>query len=162
MSRFHILLRLSIFEQSIKKRISREKSWVKGIAWIFFTKLNHAYLEFVTQFCVTREFSLNTFQNKCMYRHSINPKYIKQWIIYHFKRYIWLGTFRYNRTRGQLINRGGGELHEMKRSRDKNGNRQRNSGIKSKQISFENTRAWDCFTTWKVICVFYLYWNVFQ
>ena len=43
-----------------------------------------------------------------------------------------------------------------------NGNRKRNSMIKSKQISFEVTCAWDCFTTWKVICILYLYWNVFQ
>ena len=34
--------------------------------------------------------------------------------------------------------------------------------IKSKQIFFEVTCAWDCFTTWKVICIMYLYWNVFQ
>ena len=39
----------------------------------------------------------------------INPKYIKQWILGHFKTYIWLGTFRYNCTWVQLI----------KRSRDK-------------------------------------------
>ena len=30
-----------------------------------------------------------------------------------------------------------------------NGNRQRNNEIKSKQISFEVTRAWGCFTTWE-------------
>ena len=29
--------------------------------------------------------------------------------------YIWLGTFRYNCTRGELNNEGGGELHEIKR-----------------------------------------------
>ena len=35
--------------------------------------------------------------------------------------YIWLGTFRYNCTRCQLNNEGGGggELHEIKWSRDK-------------------------------------------
>ena len=32
--------------------------------------------------------------------------------------------------------------------------------IKSKQISFEVTCAWDCFTTWKVISTMYLHWNV--
>ena len=31
---------------------------------------------------------------------------------------IWLGTFRYNFTWGQLNSRGGGELHEIKQSRD--------------------------------------------
>ena len=35
------------------------------------------------------------------------------------------------------------------------GNRQRNIMIKSKQISFEGTRTWDCFMIWKVICVMY-------
>ena len=39
--------------------------------------------------------------------------------MYHFKRCIWLGTFRYNCTRGQLNNEGGGELNEIKRSPDK-------------------------------------------
>ena len=38
---------------------------------------------------------------------------------YHFKTYIWLGTFRYNCTEGQLNNEGGGELHETKQSQDK-------------------------------------------
>ena len=33
--------------------------------------------------------------------------------------YIWLETFRYNSTRGQLNSKGGEELHEIKRSRDK-------------------------------------------
>ena len=42
-----------------------------------------------------------------MYKHSINPKYIKQ-----------LGTFRYNFRRGKLNNEGV-ELHEVKRSWDK-------------------------------------------
>ena len=37
----------------------------------------------------------------------------------HFKIYIRLGTFRYNCTLGQLNNKGGGELHEIKQSRDK-------------------------------------------
>ena len=53
-----------------------------------------------------------------IYKHSPNPKYVKQWIICHFKTYMWLGTFRYNSTRGQLNNEEGGELHEIKRSRD--------------------------------------------
>ena len=44
----------------------------------------------------------------------------------------------------------------------KNGKGQRNNMIKSKKISLENTRVWDCFRTWKVICIMYLYWNVFQ
>ena len=33
--------------------------------------------------------------------------------------YMWLGTFRYNCTRGQINNERGGELHEIKPSRDK-------------------------------------------
>ena len=37
----------------------------------------------------------------------------------HFKTYIWLETFRYNSTQGQLKNGGGGELHEIKWSQDK-------------------------------------------
>ena len=40
-----------------------------------------------------------------------------QWIIFHFKTYTWLGTFRYNCIRGQL-NKQGGELNEIKQSRD--------------------------------------------
>ena len=47
-------------------------------------------------------------------------------------------TFRYNCTRGQLNKEGGGEIHEIKKQ---NGNRQRKNMIKSKQISFEITRA---------------------
>ena len=39
--------------------------------------------------------------------------------MYHFKTCIWLGTFRYNCTQGQLNNEGGGELNEIKRSPDK-------------------------------------------
>ena len=42
-----------------------------------------------------------------------------QWIIFHIKTYTWLGTFRYNCIRGQLNNKGGGELHEIKQSQDK-------------------------------------------
>ena len=42
-----------------------------------------------------------------------------QWIIFHFKAYTWLGTFRYNCIRGQLNNEEGGELNEIKQSRDK-------------------------------------------
>ena len=38
-----------------------------------------------------------------------------------------------------------------------NGNRQINNIIKSKQISFKVTRAWDCFTTCKVIFIMYIY-----
>ena len=77
-----------------------------------------------------------------MYKHPINPKYIKQKITYHFKTYM-IGTFIYNCTRGQLThfcclisvvfrgyrkipaawnrlnNKGGGELYEIKRSWDK-------------------------------------------
>ena len=44
---------------------------------------------------------------------------LTQWIIFPFKTYTWLGTFRYNCIRGQLNNEGGGELHEIKQSRDK-------------------------------------------
>ena len=43
-------------------------------------------------------------------KHSINATYINQWIIYHVKTYILLGTLRYNCARGQLSNEGGGEL----------------------------------------------------
>ena len=39
--------------------------------------------------------------------------------IYHFKTYIWLGTFRYSCTLGQLNNKGGGKLYKIKRSRDR-------------------------------------------
>ena len=55
---------------------------------------------------------------KCLYKHSINPIYVKQCITYHFKKYVRLGTCKYDCTRGQL-NIGGGQLHEVKRSRDK-------------------------------------------
>ena len=40
--RLHILLKLSIFKRSNKKRISREKLKTKDIAWIFFKTLSHA------------------------------------------------------------------------------------------------------------------------
>ena len=85
-------------------------------------------------------------------------------MIYHFKTYmigIWLGTFRYNCTWGQLNNKGRGGLDETKQSRDK-------TEIEKEIIYyrvnkyFEVTRAWDCFTTWKVICIMHIYWNVFQ
>ena len=33
--------------------------------------------------------------------------------------YIWLGTFRYNCTRGQLNNEGGRKFHQMQQSRNK-------------------------------------------
>ena len=36
-------------------------------------------------FWVMPDFPTNTYQNKCMYKQSINPKYIKQWIIDHSK-----------------------------------------------------------------------------
>ena len=32
---------------------------------------------------------------------------------------MWLGTFRYNSSQGQLNNKGRGELHKIKQSRDK-------------------------------------------
>ena len=51
-----------------------------------------------------------------------------------------------------LNNEGGVELHEKKQSREK---MKIDKRIKNKQISFEVTRAWDCFTT--VICIMYLY-----
>ena len=51
-----------------------------------------------------------------------------------------------------LNNEGGVELHEKKQSREKMKIGKR---IKNKQISFQVTRAWDCFTT--VICIMYLY-----
>ena len=70
-------------------------------------------------FNTQQKFPPNTCQNKCIYKHSVNPKYIKQWITYHFKTYIWLGTFRYNCTQGQLYNEGEGELHETNQSREK-------------------------------------------
>ena len=34
-------------------------------------------------------------------------------------KHVWLATFTYNCTRGQLNNKGGGKLHERKRSPDK-------------------------------------------
>ena len=77
---------------------------------------------------------------------------------------MWLGSFRCNCTSGQLKKRGGGgELHEKKKKAKskQNGNRQRNNMRKRKQTSFEVTRTWDSFTTWKVISIMYLYWNVF-
>ena len=52
---------------------------------------------------------LNTCQNKGIYKHSINSKYI----------IIWLGTFKYNWTRVQLSNEGGRQLHKIKQSRGK-------------------------------------------
>ena len=42
-----------------------------------------------------------------------------EWIIYHFKTYIWSGTFRYYYTRGRLNYEGGGELQEIKRNQSK-------------------------------------------
>ena len=55
------------------------------------------------------------------YFYKIMHKRVKQWIIYYFKTYVSLGTFRYNCARGQLNNEGGGKLYEIKRSRDKTG-----------------------------------------
>ena len=46
-------------------------------------------LGFVTQFCVTWELPSNTCQNKCIYKHSINPEYIKQLIITSTRIYDW-------------------------------------------------------------------------
>ena len=57
LSKFNILLRLSTFEQSNVKKSSREKSKTKDITWIFLKNLVMRLLEFVTQFCVTREFT---------------------------------------------------------------------------------------------------------
>ena len=74
---------------------------------------------FVSQFCGTWEFPPSTGRNRCLQKHSINPIYIQQQMIYHFKTYLCWGTFIYNSTRGQLNNEGGGELHEVKQSRDK-------------------------------------------
>ena len=51
---------------------------------------------------------------------------------------IWLGTFRYNCTRCQLNNEKRGEIHNIKRSPDK----ERNNMTNSKQITFEATSAW--------------------
>ena len=48
-----------------------------------------------------------------------NLEYIKQWIKYHFKTYISLETLRCNSAQCQLNNEGGGELHQIKRSRAK-------------------------------------------
>ena len=53
---------------------------------------------------------------KCV---KISAKYIQQWRINHFNIYIWLETFRYYCTWGQLNNEEGGELHEIKQSWDK-------------------------------------------
>ena len=52
-------------------------------------------------------------------KHSMNPKYMKQWILYHVKMYVLMEAFKYFFTQGQLNNEGGGELHKMKGSWDK-------------------------------------------
>ena len=54
---------------------------------IFFSRQqqNKVYCLF---FNTQQKFPANTCQNKCIYKHSVNPKYIKQWITYHFKTYI--------------------------------------------------------------------------
>ena len=67
-------MRNRTIEQKISKieqRISREKLNTKGIAWIFLQNsgIPSKYLP-------------------TMYKHSMNPKYIKQWIICHLKTYI--------------------------------------------------------------------------
>ena len=41
------------------------------------------------------------------------------WICNSVSNADWLETFRYNCTQGQLNNEVGGELHEIKRGRDK-------------------------------------------
>ena len=93
------------FHEIRNQTIEQKKNFMwkiekKHIAWIFLQNMS----------CVTQV---------CIYKLSINPKYIKQWKIYHLKKYIWLGAFRCNCTRGQLNSEGGGELHEIKRSQDK-------------------------------------------
>ena len=75
---------------------------------------------------------------KCVYEFSgrfdlANGKYLSIHIT--LKRiYNWEYIF-------QLNNEGGGKPHEKKTTTRKNENRQRNNRMKSKQISFEVTRA---------------------
>ena len=93
-----------------------------------------------------------------IYKHSINPKYMKQRIIYHFKTYTWLGTFRHNCIRSQLNNEGGGELHKIKRSWNKT--------VITKEIIWGWTNIlWShsslrLFYDMKVTRTKYLYWVV--
>ena len=93
------------FHEIRNQTIEQKKNFMwkiekKHIAWIFLQNMS----------CVTQV---------CIYKLSINPKYIKQWKTYHLKKYIWLGAFRYNCTRGQLNSEGRGELHKIKRSQNK-------------------------------------------
>ena len=84
-------------------------------------------------------------------------------MIYHFKTYIWLGTFRYNCTRGQLNNKGGEELHEINQSQDKTeiGKEiiweQWTDILWSQSLEHEIVLQHE-----KVTCIKYLYWNLFQ
>ena len=78
------------------------------------------------------------------------------------KTYIWFRTFRYNYTRVQLNSKGRRRASRNKTKSRQNRNRRRNNMIKSKQISSEVPCAGDCFTTWNVICIMYLFWNMFQ
>ena len=66
---------------------------------------------------------------------------------YYIKTHIRLGNFRCNCTRGQLNNKKGEQLHEIKRGSRQTGIGKKNNKTKSNQISFEVTRTWDCFTT---------------
>ena len=69
---------------------------------------------------------------------------------------------RFDLANGKYLRRAWeGELREIKRKRDKT-KISKEIHDKSKQIIFEVIRAWDYFTTWKVICIMYLYWNMFQ
>ena len=210
---FTRIVKAAHFAQVIDFRELHVKNWKqKDIAWIFFTKLIHAQLEFVTQF-VTWELLPNACQNKCIYKHLINPKYIKQWIIYllhkkcPYSELFWSVFFphfpafglnkysiRMRENAGKMWTRITPNtdtfyavitwkraydrellditVHESVKQRRRrraswsktksrqNENRQINNMIKNKQICFEVTRAWDCFTT--VMCIMHLYWNVFQ
>ena len=73
--------------------------------------------------------------------------------------YIWLRTFRYNCTQGQLKNKGGGELHEIKRSQDKTERGKEILWQKVNKYLLKSLEHEICFTTRKVICIMHLYWN---
>ena len=139
---FARIVKATHFAQVINSREFHVKNSKQKILHGLYKTKSYMLLESVTQF-VTWESPPNTCQNKCIYKHPINPKYIKQWITYHFKMYIGLGTFRYNCARGQLNNKGRGALHEIKRSRDKA--KTGKETISFEQISFEVTCACDGF-----------------
>ena len=93
-----------------------------------------------------REFHLKNWKQKILHEFSLQNKWCISRVCNQYVTRDWLGCFRYNCTQGPLNNEGGRELNEKTKSRQ-NKNRQRNNMIKNKQIFFEVTRSWDCFTT---------------